>query len=94
MERLLRIDPDGSAITFLYDDRFGMPELGLMGVKRASDVVFDRETQRWRITYRIPGMVDQGGFATREEAIDHEIQELEYFLEVDPERVKVFMEDA
>lgn len=77
---------------FLYGDKLRMPELGTMGCRRASDVVLDKATQKWKITYLIPGIQGDGKlFETRQEAIDHEIQELEYYMVNAPDVIEAFM---
>lgn len=88
VERLIRISPNGEEAIFLYDDKIPWKDLGEMKCRRASDVVFDKESQKWAI---VPptgedffiGITDRR-FETRQDAIDYEIEVMEGFLQKNP----------
>jgi hypothetical protein len=82
MERVIRIEPDGS-LTAIYSDDGLVSTLGNKTCERASDVVFDESVQAWGIQWRVPGIGDPTAgrrFDRRADAIAAEVTALEEFL--------------
>ena len=59
------IDSSGKVVT-LYDDSLELEKLGVLEVKRASDVEYDNHLQAWMVS----GFINQ--YKTRKEAIQAE----------------------
>lgn len=89
MQRLIKISPDGSEVTFLYDDKIPWESIGRMKCVRASDVVFDTGVQKWMIipmqNYSEKTLMAFSGnrFSTRQDAVNYEVKILEEELASD-----------
>ena len=70
---------NNGTIVSLYNDILREVDLGLLKVKRASNVEFNNDTQLWDIDILGEGII--GSFKTRKEAIDFEIEFLEKRIE-------------
>ena len=70
---------NNGTIISLYNDILREVDLGLLKVKRASNVEFNNDTQLWDIDILGEGII--GSFKTRKEAIDFEIEFLEKRIE-------------
>lgn len=73
--------PDG-AVEAMHRDRFNLGFLGKQSIKRASEILFDEETQAWDIHIAVGSefilVEDAKGFADYDEARKMEVRWLEY----------------
>jgi hypothetical protein len=104
---LIKIEADGSAVTFLYDDKLPTKEIGTMKCVRASDVYFDEHKQRWKIKLNkdlqkglqfiqqtASFLIEKLSFQTRSEAINAEIEFMENVLLACPKCVADIFHDC
>lgn len=77
METLVvRIPKDGKTAKGLYSDAFPWENLGELDIKRASDVRFSQEHQKWEVWVRNEGQTATRlpeRFAKRADAIAYEV---------------------
>ena len=91
---VIKISPDGKTAVSLYSDTHPLDGIGRKSLVRASNVLFDEQSQKW---YMHEETVDGGdfrhdpGFVKREDAIQFEIAVLERRLEHNPEQVDAFL---
>ncbi len=74
----IKISPDGKVVEGLYDDKFPWYALGgKLEIKRASDVFFDPEVQKWKVKILHSQFILPGSFTLRGDAIAYEREYLE-----------------
>jgi hypothetical protein len=83
-EKIIIISPDGEIKT-IYNDELQEMDLGALSVKRASNVEFDEDSQKWRIVDAETDSLIGVGFDKRSDAIDYEVQFLNGRLAVSGE---------
>lgn len=79
------ISKDGSSVTNIYSDKIDMSDIGRLSIRRATEVKFSNEDQKWQVI-SLPPIFDSvkilaTGFNARQDAIDWEINYLNANLE-------------
>ena len=73
---ILTITPDGAEIMGLYSDKIPYRDLGSVEVKRASNVEFNSESQKWEVFIVDEGRILPDVYVTRTEALAAEVEYL------------------
>lgn len=77
MEINIKVSADGKLLTGLYNDKFQWTDLGRCHIKRATEVLFNSDTQKWEVSILDEnGRILDDGYIHRKDAIAAEVKYL------------------
>lgn len=95
-EMVIKISPDGKTAVLLHSDTHPLIGEGRQELARASNVLFDEEDQLWYVHENVPKggtFRHDPGFVRRADAIEFEVNMLNWRLEHLPDSVDAVFED-